>query len=95
LALEFVRRAEERSVEMAKRMEKVNAISELCGSMKLANELLEMTRGQSKYVVTTDRSALMSGRYWTDILRGQPARSEQNRYGECVPRTVAKRFAPP
>ncbi len=48
LAFEFVRRAEERSEEAAKRMGKVNAISELCGSLTLANELLEMTRGQSK-----------------------------------------------
>ncbi len=29
-------------------MEKVNAIPELCGSLKLANELLAMTRGESK-----------------------------------------------
>lgn len=29
-------------------MDKVNTISELCGSLQLARELLEMARGQSK-----------------------------------------------
>ena len=29
-------------------MEKVDAIPELCGSLKLASELLEITRGESK-----------------------------------------------
>jgi transposase len=48
LSFEFVRRAEKRSEEAVKRMALVNPIPELCGSLKLANELLEMTRGQSK-----------------------------------------------
>lgn len=48
LSFEFVRRAEKRSEEAVKRIAKVNPIPELCGSLKLANELLEMTRGQSK-----------------------------------------------
>jgi len=48
LAFEFVRRAEERSEEAAKRMEKASGIPEVCGTLRLANELLEMTRGQSR-----------------------------------------------
>jgi transposase len=48
LSFEFVRRAEKRSEEAVKRMAAVNTIPELCGSLKLANELLEMTRGQSQ-----------------------------------------------
>jgi transposase len=48
LSFEFVSRAENRSEEAVKRMVVVNPIPELCGSLKLANELLEMTRGQSK-----------------------------------------------
>ena len=52
LSFEFVRRVENRSAEEAERMEKVNAIPELCGSLKLANELLEMTRGESKTLLS-------------------------------------------
>lgn len=52
LSFEFVRRVENRSAEESERMEKVNAIPELCGSLKLANELLEMTRGESKTLLS-------------------------------------------
>lgn len=52
LSFEFVRRVENRSTEETERMEKVNAIPELCGSLKLANELLEMTRGESKTLLS-------------------------------------------
>lgn len=52
LSFEFVRRVENRSAEETERMEKVNAIPELCGSLKLANELLEMTRGESKTLLS-------------------------------------------
>jgi transposase len=48
LSFEFVRRAEERSEEAVERMGKVRAVSELIASLELANELVEMTRGQSK-----------------------------------------------
>jgi transposase len=48
LSFEFVRRAEDRSDEETKRMTTVTAIPELCGSLGLASELLEMTRGSSK-----------------------------------------------
>ena len=48
LSFEFVGGAEKRSEEAVKRMALVNPIPELCGSLKLVNELLEMTRGQSK-----------------------------------------------
>ena len=48
LSFEFVRRAEERSEDAAGRMAKLNPIPQLCDALKLANELVEMTRGQSK-----------------------------------------------
>jgi len=74
LAFEFVRRAEDRSEEAAKRMEKVNATSELCGSMKLASELLEMTRGQSKtslsdWLARADASKSGSVQTFAETLR--------------------------
>ena len=48
LSFEFVRRAEERSDEAVERMGKVSPIPALCGPLALANELLAMTRGESK-----------------------------------------------
>ena len=48
LSFEFIRRAENRSDEEAERMTTVRAIPELCNSLALAGELLEMTRGSTK-----------------------------------------------
>lgn len=74
LAFEFVRRAEDRSEEAAKRMEKVKATTELCGSLGLANELLEMTRGQSKtslsdWLARADASESRSVQTFAETLR--------------------------
>ena len=52
LSFEFVRRVENRSDEENERMTTVTAIPELCGSLKLASELLEMTRGESKTLLS-------------------------------------------
>ena len=52
LSFEFVRRVENRSDEETERMTTVTAIPELCGSLKLASELLEMTRGSSKALLS-------------------------------------------
>jgi transposase len=48
LSFEFVRRAEERSDEAVQRMGKVSPIPALCGPLALADELLAMTRCESK-----------------------------------------------
>lgn len=74
LSFEFVRRAEKCSEEAAKRMEKVNAISEMWGSLKLANELLEMTRGPSKtslsdWLARADTSESGSVQTFAETLR--------------------------
>jgi transposase len=52
LSFEFVRRAEKRSEDAVQRMAAVNPIPALCEALKLANELLEMTRGQSKTLLS-------------------------------------------
>ncbi len=52
LSFEFVRRAERRSDEEAERMGKVSAIPELCDALKLASELLEMTRGAAETLLS-------------------------------------------
>ncbi|MCE9564590.1 MAG: ISL3 family transposase [Planctomycetes bacterium] len=74
LSFEFVRRTEKRSDEATKRMVTVNAIPELCASLKLANELLEMTRGQSKtslsdWLARADASENRSVRMFAETLR--------------------------
>jgi transposase len=52
LSFEFVRRAERRSDEEAGRMTTVATIPELCAALTLAGELLEMTRGESKAMLS-------------------------------------------
>jgi transposase len=78
LSFEFVRRAEKRSGEEAERMGKVNPIPELCGPLALANELLAMTRGESKTALVdwldrADVSASGSVQSFAETLRTDAA----------------------
>jgi transposase len=78
LSFEFVRRAEERSGEAAEGMGKVRAVPELSASLELANELVEMTRGQSKtpladWLGRADVSASGSVRSFAEALRTDSA----------------------
>ena len=56
LSFEFVRRVEERSDEEAGRMTAVSALPELCDALTLAGELLAMTRGSSKALLSDWRT---------------------------------------
>jgi transposase len=56
LSFEFVRRAEELSAEEAERMTAVSAVPGLCDALTLAGELLAMTRGASKVLLSDWRA---------------------------------------
>jgi transposase len=78
LSFEFVRRVENRSGEEAERMGKVNPIPELYGPLELANELLAMTRGESKAALAdwldrADVSANGSVQSFAETLRTDAA----------------------
>lgn len=78
LSFEFVRRAKERSEDAVERMAKLNPIPQLCDALKLANELVEMTRGQSKvplvdWLSRADTSASGSVRSFAEALRTDAA----------------------
>jgi transposase len=74
LSFEFVRRAEERTDEAVERMGKVSPIPALCDPLALANELLAMTRGESKTTLAdwlgrADVSASGSVQSFAETLR--------------------------
>ncbi len=78
LSFEFARRAEERSDEAVERMGKVSSIPALCGPLALANELLAMTRGESKTALAdwlgrADVSASGSVQSFAETLRTDAA----------------------
>lgn len=78
LSFEFVRRAEERSDEAVERMGKVSTLPELCDALTRANELLAMTRGESKaaledWLGRADVSASGPVRSFAETLRTDAA----------------------